>query len=100
MTYEHCRGDGPRSSALGLSVTLLGLINRRRCHLPHDSSEDFFVSVSAVLARRIDELLSLALAGVGCRLALRHGASGSAPSIGDLLACRDPATRVAGARHG
>lgn len=50
----------------------------------NDTPERRLVGVRAVLARCVDELLSLALAVVGGCLALWHGASGWLPSLTDL----------------
>lgn len=63
---------------------LLGLLWGRRCDLLYGTPEGGMVPAGADFDRRIDELLSLALAVFSSRFGFRH-----APSLADLRASRE-----------
>ena len=77
-----------RVSGLGLPSHLLGLRRWRSRDLAQRLPECGIVAIGTMLARRLNELLSLALAFVGW-LGLRHGASKGDGSVGDLRPRRE-----------
>lgn len=79
---SHAVGDRQPSRRPFLG-DLLGPRRRRGRDLAQHLPEGVFVAIGAMLARRLNELLSLALAFVGW-LGLRHGASRRDGSVGDL----------------